>query len=226
MSFMDIFRIKPKEPFVPFEVINTKKGDFSKFNKKLTGSSLIILIIGKRGSGKTAFGMKLMEMFNNNTRKKCYTLGFENSKLPWFLKKIDDVEKIPNNSIALLDEGAVMFSSRDAMKNPNKELSKLMSIARHKNLTLIIITQNSALVDINVLRLADTLMFKEPSLLQSTFERKAIKEMYETVAKLFKNKEHKEPFTYIWDDEFEGLVRFDLPGFWNESISKSFKNSK
>ena len=40
------------------------------------------------------------------------------------------------------------------------------------------------MIDVNVLRLADTLLFKEPSLLQSRFERKALKDMFEKVAPL------------------------------------------
>ena len=99
-----------------------------------------------------------------------------------------------------------------------------MAIARHKNLTLILVAQSSALIDLNVLRLADSLLLKEPSLLQSKFERKAIKEMYEKAAPLFKDKENKKQYTYIFDDEFEGLIEFNLPYFWNEGISKSFKN--
>ncbi|MBY9004064.1 MAG: DUF998 domain-containing protein, partial [Candidatus Lokiarchaeota archaeon] len=51
----------------------------------------------------------------------------------------------------------------------------------HKNLTLVLITQNSAMIDLNVLRLSDTLLFKEPSLLQSKFERKALKDILEKV---------------------------------------------
>ena len=62
--------------------------------------------------------------------------------------------------------------------------------------------------------------------MQATFERKAVKEMYEKVSKMFQKKENKEQFTYIWDDDFEGLVRFNLPDFWNEGISKSFKDVK
>ena len=226
MGLLDFFNSKPKGPYVPIEEAETVKGSYNNFYKKLLDKSLILLIVGKRGSGKTAFGMKMIETFARETGRKCYVLGFEHAKMPGWLKKAGVIEDIPNNSVALLDEGAVLFSSRDAMKNPNKELGKLMAVARHKNLTLIIITQNSALVDLNVLRLADTLMLKEPSLMQATFERKAVKEMYEKVSKMFQKKENKEQLTYIWDDDFEGLVRSNLPNFWNEGISKSFKDVK
>ena len=100
-----------------------------------------------------------------------------------------------------------------------------MAIARHKNLNLILIAQNSAMIDLNVLRLADTIILKEPSLLQAQFERKAIKDMYEKVSSHFKEIENKKSHFYVMDDEFEGMLNYSLPDFWNEDISKSFRNA-
>lgn len=228
MGILDFFReIKEKkseEPYVPFEVAKKEKGSYDHLYDKLKSKSLIMLIIGKRGSGKTSLGMKFLELFHNETRRKCYTLGYESTRLPWWIKKVDLLEKIPNNSTVLFDEGAVLFSSRDSMKNINKELGKIMAIARHKNLTLVLITQNSAMIDLNVLRLADILLFKEPSLLQSKFERKELKEMYEKVKPEFDRLEEKRAYFYVWDDDFQGMLKYSLPSFWSEKISISFKN--
>lgn len=232
MGFFSIFKRKRKRKievnFKAFDVINSKAGKYDYFYKQLLRKSLIMLITGKRGSGKTSLGMKFLELFTKLTKKKCYAVGFSKSKIPRWIKKVEDTEKIKNNSVALLDEGALLFSSREAMKQPNKIISKIMAIARHKNLTLILIAQNSAMIDLNVLRLADVILLKEPSLLQTKFERKAIKEMYEKVIPLFKDikETEKKKYVYLWSDEFEGLLRYDLPEFWNESISKGFRYFK
>ncbi|MCH8329424.1 MAG: hypothetical protein IIB81_03460, partial [Nanoarchaeota archaeon] len=207
-----------------FEVVKTEKGNYKEFFNKLKNTSLVILIVGKRGSGKTSLGMKFLEFFHHERERKCYTLGYESTRLPFWLKKTDAIEKIPNNSIALFDEGAVLFSSRESMKNVNKELGKIMAIARHKNLTLVLITQNSAMIDLNVLRLADTLILKEPSLLQSNFERKVLKDIYVKIKPEFEKIKEKRSHFYVWDDDFQGLVKYSLPGFWSEKVSKSFKN--
>jgi hypothetical protein len=82
------------------------------------------------------------------------------------------------------------------------------------------------MIDLNVLRLADTLLLKEPSLLQSKFERKAIKEMYDKVAPHFEKAPDKQKKFYVWDDEFEGMLSYELSDFWSDKISKSFKNFK
>ena len=226
MKLLDIFGKKKKaeEIYVPFEYTKEDKGSYEAFYNKLRKSSLILLIVGKRGSGKTSLGMKLVEFFHKETKRKCYTLGYESAKLPFWLKKANSIEDIPNNSIALFDEGAILFSARESMKNINKELSKIMAVARHKNLTLVLITQNSAMIELNVLRLADTLLLKEPSLLQSSFERKVLKDIYEKIKPKFAEVKEKKAHFYVWDDDFQGMVKYSLPEFWSDNISTSFKN--
>ena len=221
-----VLRTEKGEPFKAFDVVETVKGDFDKFHSKLLKYSLIMLINGKRGSGKTALGMRLLELFRKKTKRKSYILGYDSTKLPGWIKKSETIEDVPNNAIVLVDEGGLSFSSRDSMKEANKMLGKIMAVARHKNLTLILITQNSAMIDLNVLRLADTLLLKEPSLLQSRFERKAIKEMYDKVAPHFEKAPNKQKKFYVWDDEFEGMLSYELSDFWSDKISKSFKNFK
>jgi ABC-type phosphate transport system substrate-binding protein len=229
MGFLDFLKGKEKPSkqerarYKKMALVETKKGDYEKFTNKLLKKSIIMLIIGKRGSGKTSLGMKLLEFFRYSGIRKCYVVGYASTKLPAWMKKVESIEKAPENAVVLIDEGAIGYFSRDSMKQANKMLSKIMTIARHKNLTVIIITQNSAMLDINVLRLADTLVFKEPSLLQSRFERKALKDMFEKVAPHFKKLNEPKANFYVWDDDFEGLLSYDLPAFWSDEISRSFK---
>ncbi len=81
------------------------------------------------------------------------------------------------------------------------------------------------MIDLNVLRLADSLLLKEPSLLQSNFERKVLKDIYEKIKPKFHALENKKAHFYVWDDDFEGIVKYDVPSFWSEKISTSFKNT-
>ncbi|KXB04434.1 hypothetical protein AKJ48_02620 [candidate division MSBL1 archaeon SCGC-AAA261O19] len=175
----------------------------------------------------TALGMKFLSWYGHNTDRKCYGIGYTDADLPQWIGKAGSLEDIPNDSVVLIDEAAILFFSREAMKSMNKTLSKLMSVARHKNLTLILITQSSAMVDLNVLRLADVLLFKEPSLLQARFERKSLKDLFEKVDTVFEEiEEEKVAHFYVFSDEYEGLVQYDLPYFWNDSISRAFKEFK
>ncbi len=220
MGIIDLF-VK-KEGEIDFNLVKTASGNLDDFKERLKKSSLIMLIIGKRGSGKTALGFKFLEILAGGRR--AYYLG--KAKLPWWIKQVESIDMVRNNSIVLIDEAALAYSSRESMSKSNKFISKLMAVARHKGLTLIIATQNSAMLDLNILRLSDTLLFKELSLLQSRFERKSLADLFKKVDKQFdkiKDKDKKKYF-YIIDDEFEGMLAFSLPKFWTEKISKSYSS--
>ena len=122
-----------------------------------------------------------------------------------------------------MDEGAISFSSRNAMSKKNKALGELLAIARHKDLTLLLVTQNTGMLDKNVMNLCDTILLKEGSLLQSEMERPVMKKLYEKVAEHFKTltPTERKSHAYIFDADFEGLVAVTLPSFWNERISKN-----
>jgi hypothetical protein len=225
MGIFDIFkREKKTAPIIHFTSITEKKGSFILFEKKLLRKSLILLVVGKRGSGKTALGMTFLEFFHEKTKKKTYVLGYDDVKLPSWVKKAEEIDKVPVNSCVLIDEGALAFSARDSMKDANKTVGRIMAIARHKNLTLIFVSQNSAMIDVNVLRLVDTILLKEPSLLQAKFERKALREIYEDVHDSFEHVENKMAHVFIYDDDYQGMISYALPTFWKEDISVSFKN--
>lgn len=219
MGLFDFFK-KRQEKEIDFKVVKSVSGNFDDFKTRLKSSSLIMLITGKRGSGKTALGFKFLDVLAG--KRNAYYLG--EGKLPGFIKKVSDVKDVKNESVLLVDEAAISYSSRNSMKKENKVLSEIMVIARHKDLSLIIITQNSAMIDLNVVRLTDTIIFKEPSLLQARFERKSIKDLFEKADKEFnKIKEgNKKAYFYVLDDEFEGMLQSGLPDFWSEKISKSF----
>jgi len=210
-----------------FKVIETKTGNFREFEDYLnTKPSSIGIILGKRGSGKSAIGLKLLENIIAKTNKQCYAMGFEVASLPSFITSIEDISQIKNNSFVLIDEGGILFSSRNAMSTPNKILSELILVARHKDLSIIFISQNSSNLDVNIIRQADYLIMKPSSLLQEDFERKVIKEAYTDVKQEFKKYSNILGITYIYSDDFRGFVTNPLPSFWSTSLSKSFKDHR
>jgi hypothetical protein len=212
-----------------FAVLENVSGGFSVWEDKITNAeSRIGIIIGARGTGKTAFGIKLFEniyalSMKTKNPKKMFALGFLEEEMPGWIDVVDDVKDIKNNSFVLIDEGGVLFNARDAMSKANKFLSELILIARHKNLNILFISQNSANLDINILRQADYLVLKPSSLLQLDFERKKIKDIYMQTKEGFEQYRDVPGITYIYSDLFQGFITNKLPSFWNVKISKSFK---
>jgi hypothetical protein len=196
---------------------------FQRFeNTLLKKDSTIGIILGARGSGKSAFGLKLLENLHAVSGRKIFAMGFKAEELPSWVHVIDDIENIENNSYILIDEGGILFNARQGFSDANQLLSKLLLIARHKDLSIMFISQNSSNLEINAIRQADYLVLKPSSLLQLDFERKKIKEIYLEAAEDFTKFKKIKGLTYIYSDSFKGFVTNPLPTFWTQNISKSF----
>ena len=219
------YNSEPKsEEFVLIEEI---KGDYKLFEEKIQNDSLILIIFGKRGSGKSSLGFRILENIHYKTKRKCYVLGIDKILIPKWIKSVGSVEEAPDSGIILIDEGAVSFGSRDSMSSKNKELSKIMAVARHKNLTLIFVTQNTGLIDRNVLALTDALFIKEGSLLQMEMERPEVKKFYEKSNDYLKKVEDdKKKYFYLIDSDFEGVLTYGLPSFWSDKLSRNKAKSE
>jgi hypothetical protein len=216
-----------RESMVPkyedFKVLKVISGDYSEWMKGIFESdSKIGIILGARGSGKTAFGMKFLENFHVKSKKKCFALGFKENDLPSWIRGVESVSEISNNSFVLIDEGGVLFNSRKSMSSANKMLSDLMLISRHKNISILFISQNSSNLEVNILRQADFLVLRSSSLLQKNFERKIIQKIYEKVETFFKKFKKDKGLSFIYSEDFQGFVSNPLPSFWKEELSKGF----
>ena len=215
---------KPGKNYEEFSLIDSLSGSFRKWESKvLRQDSSIGIIIGARGSGKSAFGMKMLENVHYKTEKRCFAIGFARKDLPKWITAADDISQLENDSFVLIDESGILFSSRNSMAESNKMLSELILIARHKSISILFITQNSSNVDINVIRQSDYLVLKPSSLLQMDFERKRIKNIYSEAMPHFERYKFIRGLTYIYSEEFRGFIDSPLPGFWSDTLSKSFK---
>ncbi|MBT7903641.1 hypothetical protein HN587_07295 [Candidatus Woesearchaeota archaeon] len=218
------FNIKNGEVnFDPFDLVKTKKGNLQKFENKLfSNKSMIGLILGARGTGKSAIGMRLLENFKEKSEKNIYAIGFKQESLPEWITVVHGIDDVQNNSVLLIDEGGIEFSSRKAMTTANKLLSELLLVARHKDLSVMFITQNSSNLEVNAIRQADFLLLKPSSLLQKDFERKKIKQIYESIEEEFEEIKHTLGITYLFSDSFQGFATNSLPSFWSDKVSKGY----
>lgn len=209
------------------KVLKTLSGNFNTFlNKLFTSNSTIGLILGARGTGKSAIGMCLLEQFKDKTNKKIYAMGFNAEDLPDWINVTGSVDDIENGSVLLADESGIEFSSRESMSDKNRFLTKLLLIARHKDLSLMFISQSSANIEINAIRQTDYMLMKPSSLLQKDFERKKIKEIYEEVQKDFDELKNDKGLTYIYSNEYRGFISNELPSFWSQKVSKAYGDFK
>jgi len=214
-----------KPSYKQFNEVKIIEGELKSFEDALNSNGKVGIILGGRGNGKSALGMRILENIKAKTNKKVSAWGFDEELLPKWIKHISHINEIENNSIVLIDESGISFSSRNSMSELNKLLTELILITRHKNLSIIFITQNSSNIEINILRQADYLLLKPHSLLQLDFERKIIKDIYGKVESEYKKSKDKS-LTYVYSADFKGFVKNTLPSFWTEKTSKSFSDEK
>ncbi len=210
--------------YSPFTLQLSLAGDLQEFELQLLSRpSLIGLILGARGSGKSALGMRILENIYAKTGRKVCAMGFLPNALPGWIIHVTSVEQIPNNSFALVDEGGIEFSSRSSFSSANRLLSALLFASRHKGISALFISQNSANLELNAIRQSDYLLLRKPSLLQQEFERKKIGEIYSGISAHYpKLPDSGRYSTYMHSDWFRGFAANRLPGFWSERASKSY----
>jgi transposase len=186
------------------------------------------IIIGKPGSGKTALGHFLLETFRFH--KDTYILGFPEEKiklLPEYISVVDSLEKVPRNSVCLVDEAYLKFGARESMSNDKHfNLIQTLGLSRQKNISLIFITQSSSLIDKVALSMIDFIIIKEMSKFNIEFERKEIKKLIENANKMLENiMGDKKRFSFLisTDGKIEEIIENDLPSYWNEEISRAYQ---
>ncbi|VVB68562.1 Uncharacterised protein [Candidatus Norongarragalina meridionalis] len=217
---------KRKANYSPLTDVKSFDGSPDAFENWLYDSkSTVGLILGARGSGKSGLGLKLLENWKSKGRR-VFAMGFENAGLPAWVETAKTPEDVPNGAVLLADEGGISFSSRESMSDANRLLSKLLFIARHKDISILFISQNSANIEINTIRQADYLLLKRPSLLQKDFERGKIKDIYDGAAEDFKKLGSDKGLVYVYSDKFRGFASNELPSFWSERASKAFGSAK
>lgn len=188
----------------------------------------VVIITGKRGSGKSGLGYFLLEFLSKEYKIDPLVLGLPRPKwdlLPDRMKSldVDSLDKLPDKAIIFIDEGALLFYARKFQSDLNTTMDKLISISRQKDQILLIATHHTRKLDINIITDADALIYKQPSLFHSRFERRELRNLTRDVSDKFERKsEDKRKWAYIYSDDFEGFLENPLPSFWSEELSHAF----
>src|SRR3989344_2014300 len=88
--------IRPKinAKYEKLGLVKTFDGNYSKFEEKLfNNSSVIGIILGARGTGKSAIGMKLIENIKAKTNRNVCAMGFKKESLPSWIHIVSNVEE-------------------------------------------------------------------------------------------------------------------------------------
>ena len=110
--------------------LNEKIGNIEKIQKK--GWDSPIIIDGNRRSGKSVLGMTIgyrLDPENFGVDNICY--GTEEA--------INKIKTLPPRSVLMIDEGSLLFQSKETLKKEQIRLMKILDICGLQELVLIII---------------------------------------------------------------------------------------
>lgn len=175
----------------------------------------IYLICGAKRGGKTVLAFALAYLAHLRGIP-VYYYGIP-TELPWFFKKTTmDWDNLPLNCLIVADETSIIFWNRHKGMDENSVIQKL-PILGHGGRNAIFITQNTAIIDVNLIRLADGVLFKTWTQIQDNTERKLIA----GELKYFMPQRKEE--CLFWDNEEIIFFRHGLPVWWKKDFSETFK---
>lgn len=197
----------------------------------VAGKSKIVYIVGARDSGKTATAFKFAETVHYEIQRHIYYIAPDANRhaLPDWCKVVDNIQNAPRGCLGLIDEAALQYNAREFMKKENVNMTKILAIARHKDIFLIFLTQDTALADTNIRRLRDIVIWKmsnDYSLTERGNRNTREHKFYQKVRNMMAPRE-KDQCLF----EFPSKRRFihfkhNLPECWSDELSKMWKETK
>jgi energy-coupling factor transporter ATP-binding protein EcfA2 len=186
---------------------------------KIIEEGNLTIMIGAKGFGKTATATWLIEKIHEWFKKNIYWFGYNEGieKAYPYVKQTCSLTGLEENSFLIFDEGSLAFFSREFMKREQRERIKELPTLRHRGLSLIIISQFSTSLDIDLFMLSDYIWFK-PYFVSELDARLNLPKWL--IYALPHNKD--ENLVYDMNLETVYLFKNPLPSNWNEKISKPF----
>jgi len=189
----------------------------------------VILILGRRGSGKSALGYRILELFRYGPR--VYVIGVPasaRSLLPGWIGIAPSLDEVPPKAIALVDEAYLHYHARGSMAQESKAMSQLLDLSRQREQTIIFVSQEARQVDRNIASSANVVVFKNLGMLQLEFDRPELNKLAAQAKEAFatvKGDRRRWSFIYAPDSDFLGLLENELPSFWKPKLSRLFASA-
>jgi energy-coupling factor transporter ATP-binding protein EcfA2 len=182
------------------------------------------VILGRRGSGKSALAHTLLERLSFKYNLKVGIVGFPTEKKHLIPNTYEIFQNFnfPKNCIVFIDEVSFFAHARKSMSTMNTILDNIMARCRHMNWIIIVASHHSTKIDISLIRDADNIIFKYPSRLEVEYGSRT--GILTNMAKKAKNAFNailvdSQKYSYVFSEDNDMMVLNDLTSYWSEELS-------
>jgi len=214
---------------LPYQTTKTAYDDprALQWRKILSSRLPRVLILGAQGMGKSCLAFWLLEILHERCSCFVYRLPEEGvSLIPPWLGVIQDLNDAPPTSLILIDEAYLVLFSRESQTRKNRDIIKILNLARQRRLGFVFVAHEARHIDKNILSCIDTLIMKKPSPLQAELDRSFLRGYLLKAQKVFEGKSDisSKSISYICfsPSGFEGALENPKPSFWSEKLSHVF----
>ena len=171
----------------------------------------VVLILGKRESGKTVLAQRLAQILERPT----YAVSPEQRTPDWIqeLKLEEIAQRPPPYSTLILDDIPAYFSSRDYTNPLVRIVEQLIPVVRHRRRIILIFSSQSSGQSDKWCMDADLVLMKPLNFLYPETERGAVKKLADKVMPIFAemSEYQQKRHCYIFSDGYVGLARIQHP---------------
>lgn len=192
----------------------------------------VVVIMGARGTGKSALAHRIMEQIHNQKKVQGAILipsakGKRKNPLPPWVKWVANISELPEKAVVLIDEAAQFAHARRTQSAQAVDLDNLVSISRHRHQLIIFVSHHSRKLDLNLIHDSDRLLWKEPTEAHAMFERDELQMFTLKALDFFATfpKKQRLKITYVMNLhqlQFNYFLN-GLPKWWSETISDGFR---
>jgi|GEM_PF-3342144 len=191
----------------------------------ILGTPSVSIILGARGQGKTAFGLRVLQLASEQGIKS-YMMGLPEQKwelLPGYVTPVINPGGIPDNSALFIDEAYISLFAREFTGSFHKFMAKLIGLTRQRNQLFLFSSHLGRKLDVSCLYDVDNLVLRKPSFLHTKFERQEIRSVIEEGKQFFDNLDgDPRRHAYIISERGPIHVEVKLPEGWSEPLSNAF----
>ena len=209
--------------------INTPRIDEERKWREVIIHPSVVLILGKRGSGKSALGYYLLELFRYAFN--IYVVGVPQKAqgiLPDWIGVVPSLEMLPPKCIALVDEAYLRYHARSSNTDESIFMSKLLNLSRQKEQSIIFVSQEARQLDRNIVSSANVIVFKDLGILQIEFDRRELNRVATQAKQALDSvigDRRSWNYAYSPSTDFIGPLKNSLPTFWCNKLSRIFASA-